>query len=568
MTTTDVVISASSVGKRYRLYRKPSDRLKEMLFAKRRFFEREVWSLRDVTFNVRRGEVVGIVGRNGAGKSTLLKVIAGIVAPTTGGIRRCGRTFSLLELGSGFDPEFTGLENIRANGAILGLTRRELAGIETRVVEFADIGDYVNQPVKTYSTGMHARLALSLALHLPAELLLIDEVISVGDVFFQIKCFDRMAELVKSGRTILLCSHDLGAVNRYCTRAICFCEGAIVMDGSPEEVLEAYLRSEGRMAANPAAAPSEEPPPARYTVPEVEILPMASEWLPDEDFQSTIRSARGLAIAENGNILVADMFSHGVFEVTPGGRLVAERTRKGFGHDGIYDPVGLELTADGALIAADYSRERVVVIEPGGRARQLMGRERTGPQAFLARFAPDGRAWVSSRGDRKVRVIDGDGVVAELKSIADRERYIADVAFRDGKAYLADFRNHRVLIVDSAGLDLKEVVSLEDLPNGRAPHGIAFKGGDLLITCHDSHSLVLLSRDHGRWVVRRTFDLRANLIEHPCYIVVRGDRAYVSASTLGGVVSLDISALRAPVRADEEDTGLAEPAVAAMGGSG
>lgn len=548
----EIVVKAVDLGKCYRVYDRPIDRLKQVLIPGASYFSREHWSLKGVSFEVRRGEVVGIVGRNGAGKSTLLQIVAGILAPSEGRLERRGRTFPLLELGSGFDPEFSGAENIRMNGAILGLKPWEMDAIAEDVVAFADIGEYIDQPVKTYSSGMHARLALALAFHLPAELLLIDEVISVGDVFFQMKCYQRLEQLVESGRTVLLCSHDLGAVRRYCSRALYFREGLLVLDGDPDTVLTEYLKNgqsgspsppPGHVATHASAAeadPSAPAPAGRPTPPAIDLMPTAGEWSPDDKFVSTIRSPRGLVALDSGNLLIADLFSHGVWEADRTGRIVSRWSQEGFSTGQLYDPVGLEKTRDGRIVAADYSSSRLVAMGGPGSASDLFGGARIGRQVFLVRYGFDGRAWVSSRADRRVSILDERGRARKVFSRGSRKRYITDIAFRGGDAYLVDFANDEILVVDQAGLSIKKTIRLEGLPRARAPHGIAFFDGYMLITCHDSHSLLAIPIN-GDLASAAIFDLRENVIEHPCYVIVRGMRAYVSASTLGGVVALDLS---------------------------
>lgn len=549
-------LKATGLGKCYHVYDKPVDRLKQMLLPGGPYFSREQWSLRGVSFEARRGEVVGIVGRNGAGKSTLLQIVAGIVAPTEGRLERRGRTFSLLELGSGFNPEFTGIENVRTNAAILGLEASETAGVAGEVVEFADIGKYINEPVKTYSSGMQARLALSLALHLPAELLLIDEIISVGDVFFQMKCYERLSQLLESDKTVLLCSHDLGAVRRYCSRVLYLHGGRLLLDGDPDTVLTAYLRSGEEcepLRANSSgtnaamAAKTEQVSQPTVDTPAVEAapssLPTASEWRPDDEFLSVIKSARGLAPLDNGNILVADIFSHGVYEVDRCGRIVSPWGEKGFAATQLYDPVALEVMPDGRIAAADYSSSRVVALDGGGNASELFSGAETPEQVFLVRYGPGGRKWVSSRGDSTLRIFEENGGVREVFAGDDKFRYVTDVAFRGATAYLADFANDEVLVMDALTLETRKVISLVGIEGARAPHGVALLDGHMLVTCHDSHSLLVMPIDDDGRSLPVMFNLAENLVEHPCYILVRGERAYVSASTLGGVVALDISDL-------------------------
>jgi ABC-type polysaccharide/polyol phosphate transport system ATPase subunit len=201
----------------------------------------EIWALRDVSFEVERGEAVGIVGHNGAGKSTLLKLLSNVTAPTRGEIAICGRLSALVEVGSGFHPELTGRENIYLNGSILGMTRSEITAKVDSIIEFAGVGDHIDMPLKKYSSGMYVRLGFSIAAHLDPDILLLDEVLAVGDAAFQGKCLDRISELRAAGCTIVLISHDLAALARLCDRAILLQNGRLVLTGSPRKVIDQYL---------------------------------------------------------------------------------------------------------------------------------------------------------------------------------------------------------------------------------------------------------------------------------------------------------------------------------------
>lgn len=201
------------------------------------------WALRDVSFSVGRGETLGIIGPNGAGKSTLLKVLSEITAPTLGEIRLRGRLAALIEVGSGFHQELTGRENVFLSGAILGMRRREIERKMDAIIDFADIGDFIDAPVKWFSSGMYVRLGFAVAAHLESQILLIDEVLAVGDEAFQYKCHDRIAQLRRSGRTIVFISHDLWTVERLCERTILMRDGTVALDGPTAEVVGAYRQS-------------------------------------------------------------------------------------------------------------------------------------------------------------------------------------------------------------------------------------------------------------------------------------------------------------------------------------
>lgn len=238
--SSELAIALQQVGKRYALYDKPSDRLKQLLWGRWRPYQREFWALQDVSFEVRRGEVVGIVGRNGAGKSTLLQLVCGTLEATSGSLQVHGRVAALLELGAGFSPDFSGLENIYINAAILGLSRAQVDAHLDGILAFADIGEFIHQPVKTYSSGMFMRLAFAVATSVEPDILVIDEALSVGDGAFARKSFDRIMRLKDAGKTILFCSHSMYQVEALCSRALWIDAGRLRMDGSAADVTSAY----------------------------------------------------------------------------------------------------------------------------------------------------------------------------------------------------------------------------------------------------------------------------------------------------------------------------------------
>jgi ABC-type polysaccharide/polyol phosphate transport system ATPase subunit len=213
------------------------------------------WALRDVSFEIRRGEALGVIGPNGSGKTTLIKLLSGITAPTEGEIEITGRLASLVEVGAGFQPDLTGRENIFLNGAILGMSYREIARKLPSIVDFAEMGTFLDVPVKRYSSGMFVRLGFSIAAHLDADILLLDEVLAVGDVSFQARCFERIEELRQAGKTVLLISHDLAAIERICSRAILLSGGRVLQQGDPRDVIEAYQASvQSLLAQDPGEA--------------------------------------------------------------------------------------------------------------------------------------------------------------------------------------------------------------------------------------------------------------------------------------------------------------------------
>ncbi|TRZ67180.1 MAG: ABC transporter ATP-binding protein [Rhodocyclaceae bacterium] len=252
--SSDPVIRAEALSKCYHLYDKPSDRLWQTLWGERRRYYREFWALREVSFELGKGEVLGIVGRNGAGKSTLLQLVCGTLSPTNGKLAVNGRISALLELGAGFNPEFTGRENVYLNASILGLRREEIDARLDSILAFAAIGDFIDQPVKTYSSGMFIRLAFSVATCVDPDVLVIDEALSVGDGEFSRRSFERILELRDRGTTILFCSHALFQVEMLCDKAIWLDQGRIAATGSPAEVTIAYRESLALAQEKPGAA--------------------------------------------------------------------------------------------------------------------------------------------------------------------------------------------------------------------------------------------------------------------------------------------------------------------------
>jgi len=239
-STNESAISVRHIGKCYHIYPTSKDRLRQALWRGRRKYFTEFWALRDISLEVRPGETVGIIGRNGSGKSTLLQIIAGVLVPTEGEVHVDRRLAALLELGGGFNPEFTGRENIFLNGSILGISQEEMKERSDQIVAFADIGNFIDQPVKIYSTGMFVRLAFSVMANLDADTLIIDESLAVGDEKFQRKCFNRLEEIRKRGSSILFVSHSLQTVEQICDRAILLEGGRIMAQGAPKEVIDTY----------------------------------------------------------------------------------------------------------------------------------------------------------------------------------------------------------------------------------------------------------------------------------------------------------------------------------------
>lgn len=240
MDEKKVAIQVKGLEKAYKLYDKPSDRLKEALGFGRKKRYKEHYALKGVDMTIYQGETVGIIGTNGSGKSTILKIITGVLNPTGGSVHVNGRISALLELGAGFNMEYNGIDNIYLNGTMIGFSKKEIDAKMDDILNFADIGDYVYQPVKTYSSGMFVRLAFAVAINIEPEILIVDEALSVGDVFFQAKCYHKFEEFKEMGKTIVFVSHDLSSISKYCDRVVLLNQGVKLGEGSPKEMIDAY----------------------------------------------------------------------------------------------------------------------------------------------------------------------------------------------------------------------------------------------------------------------------------------------------------------------------------------
>ncbi len=257
---SEIAIKCESLSKLYYLGNK--NNIFSWILSKRKNAQtqEQLWALKDVSFEIKTGEVVGIIGKNGAGKSTILKLLTGITAPSKGKATVYGRIGSLLEVGTGFHPELTGRENIFLNGAILGMTRKEINQKLDEIIDFSEIEKFIDTPVKRYSSGMYTRLAFAVSAHLESEVILIDEILAVGDVAFQKKCLGKMNDIGKQGRTVIFVSHNMGAISELCSRCLFFEKGQLVYDGSPKEAIQRYLENNQNKSVVQIIAPSEDMP--------------------------------------------------------------------------------------------------------------------------------------------------------------------------------------------------------------------------------------------------------------------------------------------------------------------
>lgn len=240
---SDIIIKVNNITKEYDLYNKPTDQLKEIFTFGKKKYHKTHQALNSITFEIRKGEHIGIIGTNGSGKSTLLKILTNVIVPSSGEVTINGKVSALLELGSGFNPDYTGIENIYLNGTVMGLTHSEIAKKIDEIIDFADIGEYINQPVKNYSSGMFARLAFAVAINVEPDILIVDEALSVGDIFFQNKCYKKFNELKNKGVTILFVSHDISSIKHMCSRVLWIEKGKQMMFGDSVEVCNAYTNS-------------------------------------------------------------------------------------------------------------------------------------------------------------------------------------------------------------------------------------------------------------------------------------------------------------------------------------
>ncbi|MDO5146371.1 MAG: ABC transporter ATP-binding protein [Eubacteriales bacterium] len=239
---SEYAIDVQNVSKIYKLYERPKDRFKEALHLTKKKLSRDHYALNQINFQVKKGETIGIIGTNGSGKSTILKIITGVLNPTAGDVKIDGRISALLELGAGFNMEYTGVENVYLNGTMIGFSEEEIKNKMDDILSFADIGEFVYQPVKTYSSGMFVRLAFAVAINIDPEILIVDEALSVGDVFFQAKCYHKFEEFKKQGKTILMVSHDLSSISKYCDRVILLNKGDKLAEGEPKQIVDLYKK--------------------------------------------------------------------------------------------------------------------------------------------------------------------------------------------------------------------------------------------------------------------------------------------------------------------------------------
>lgn len=288
----DIAIRVTDLEKVYKLYDKPSDRLKDALHIGRGKHHTEHRALKGVSMEIRQGECVGIIGTNGSGKSTILKIITGVLSPTAGEVEVNGRISALLELGAGFNMEYNGIENIYLNGTMIGFSKKEIDQKLDEILAFADIGDYVYQPAKTYSSGMFVRLAFAVAINIDPEILIVDEALSVGDVFFQAKCYHKFEEFKEMGKTIVFVSHDLSSISKYCDRVVLLNQGVKLGEGAPKQMIDTYKQ----VLVGQYAAPEAE---GERLLDDEQLRAMAAKGVDG----SKLKAESGAGCAENPDLL-------------------------------------------------------------------------------------------------------------------------------------------------------------------------------------------------------------------------------------------------------------------------
>lgn len=364
----DAVIEVSGLSKVYKMYQKPTDRLKESLGWGGKKFSREFYALKNVDIRVRKGETVGIIGTNGSGKSTLLKIVTGVLDPTAGSVSIHGRVSALLELGAGFNMEYTGLENIYLNGTMMGFSDAEIEKKVEKILAFADIGDFVYQPVKTYSSGMFVRLAFAVAINIEPEILIVDEALSVGDIFFQAKCYRKFEEFKEMGKTILFVSHDLSSVSKYCDRVILLNKGEKVAEGNAKEIVDLYKKLLVNQAeANQGVQTEEKTPEAaeaaewktmlslnpevlEYGEREAEIIDFA---ILDEEGRITNSIEKGSRFRIRMKVLFHEAVQDPIFAYTIKNRLGTELT----GTNTMYEKVNIPPQKPGDIRTVSFEQE-------------------------------------------------------------------------------------------------------------------------------------------------------------------------------------------------------------------
>jgi lipopolysaccharide transport system ATP-binding protein len=319
----EIAISVRNLSKKYHLYASPKHRLKEALNPFRKKYHRDFWALRDVSFEVKRGETIGIIGKNGSGKSTLLQIICGILQPSEGEVNVNGKISALLELGAGFNPEFTGRDNVFLKGAIMGFSRDEMDTRFQAIADFADIGEFIDQPVKTYSSGMFVRLAFAAAINVDPEILIVDEALSVGDMFFQAKCMMRIKKMIDSGVTLFFVSHDVGAIKSLCEKALLLSKGLIIDYDKADKVVEEYfalkVRGEQQVIKRSAEDGTAGSETGQIATPESKM----ASFIHNLDFQKRAAFQR----IQNGkanfiNVQLIDKSGHDIITVEYGQRIV------------------------------------------------------------------------------------------------------------------------------------------------------------------------------------------------------------------------------------------------------
>lgn len=363
----DYAIQVKDVSKIYKLYDTPLERLWDAFGLQKKKL-REHRALDHVSFQVERGQALGIIGTNGSGKSTVLKIITGVLSPTDGEVAVDGRISALLELGAGFNMEYTGIQNVYLNGMMTGFSKEEVAARLPEILDFADIGEFVNQPVKTYSSGMFVRLAFAVAINIDPEILIVDEALSVGDVFFQAKCYKKFEEFKEKGKTLLFVSHDLGSIVKYCDKAVLLNKGVKMAEGDPKDVVGAYKRllvgqtKDSRRAAS--GQEREETPRGALWKSNYELNPNVDEYgtgkaeiidfaIIDEDGDYTNCIEKGTKFWIKSKVLFHETIEDPIFTMS----FKTVRGTTVTGTNTMYEKAGVKLARAGEIYVASFEQE-------------------------------------------------------------------------------------------------------------------------------------------------------------------------------------------------------------------
>ncbi len=501
------------------------------LFGRKRFPNPDAfWALKDLDLKIKPGEALGIIGENGAGKTTMLKLIAGIMRPNEGELKVSGRVASLIELGAGFHPDLTGRENIFLCGSIMGMKRAQIKAAFSSITEFAGIEEFLDTPVKRYSMGMFVRLGFSVAMHLDTDIMLIDEVLAVGDLNFQAKCRDALDRFKEKGKTIVFVSHDLGSVLSLCTKVIWLSKGRIMEAGEPQKVVNAYISHSEKEAAG------------------TDRITRDSGWLADFDSGDYLKEPRGLALAPDGLLLASSLQGHCIAVLSGSGKFIKKIGTRGLGEGKLYSPAGLALSGDEVFVA-DVSNACVLKYNSGGA--YLGSIKGVFGEPFGLCAGGWGKLIVTDRKLHKIFELSRDGQVLNVlggKGSGNGEFNFPVAAALDGKdfLYVSDLNNHRVQIFDPGRKFVGAFGSFGSAAQEfNGPHDLAVRGSSLFVADHLNMRIkkYRLTDIPGSPELESVFNLEKSMT--PCGIALgAGNELYIS---FGGTSFIEKYILPEPV---------------------